>query len=202
MMHCSTVPSTTLHQAKWPHVIAIRAQTHFCSQSTSFSNHSKTFRTPIRCRKWLRLRCSTVVHTREEIEVANRTLALSRRAVFASIAALISSYQIGSARADINDSKRSHLPIDQIRQIIQSDFQEVSAPSGSCKRVVPWTLCVCTCLKGGRVQSAQNVILIYAVRSMWAASQGQYYVTGKLTDAVYAEDCIFKDPTTNVITIH
>lgn len=31
-----------------------------------------------------------------------------------------------------------------------------------------------------------------------AASQGQYYVTGKLTDAVYAEDCTFTDPTTNV----
>ena len=40
-----------------------------------------------------------------------------------------------------------------------------------------------------------------AMMCMWAQndfSQGQYYITGRLTQGIFADDCEFIDPTTNV----
>ena len=58
---------------------------------------------------------------------------------------------LAAARGQTAGSDKLHLPVEKLKDIIATDFQE-----------------------------------------------GQYYITGHLTKGIFASDCSFKDPTTNV----
>ena len=86
------------------------------------------------------------------------------------------------------DQKMRNLDIEELKRIIEVPCQE------TCTMPLKMRVALYSCMP--LMGEAKCSTLAWAPQNDF--SQGQYYITGRLTAGIFADDCAFIDPTTDV----